>query len=117
MDPSDASPDVAPALADLSDQLGGPEAAREIVALYLEELPGRLQRVTGDDLDEATRGAHSLKSASGLVGLADLSDACADLESALRDAPSAPRPDLVERVCGRAPAGEAALRTWLASEG
>ena len=111
------TPDVAPALADLADQLGGPEAACEIVALYLDELPGRLGRVTGSDLEEAVRGAHSLKSASGLVGLADLSAASSALESALRGAPTTPRPDLVAEVARHAPPGRNALRAWLAGQG
>lgn len=107
-------PDVTPGLDDLAEQLGGGSGAAEVVALYLDELPGRLGRIAGADLEEAARGAHSLKSASGLVGLMDLSAACGTLEAALRDDPATARPDLVAEVTARAPGGEAALRRWLA---
>lgn len=102
------------ALAALEEDFGGPDIVVEVVDLYLSELPGRVGRIAlgeGVDVDAAARGAHSLKSASALVGFPDLSALAGELEDALRQ--GAPvRPGLVEAVVTTANQSSQWLEEW-----
>lgn len=74
---------------------------REIVALFVAELPARIGELhaawrTGD-LDRIRIMAHQLKGAGGGYGFPDLSTLAGELEAAIR-APGAPSPDLDARV-------------------
>jgi HPt (histidine-containing phosphotransfer) domain-containing protein len=104
----------------LSERVGDASLVRPIVELYLELLPERLASISGPAQtssahEERVRAVHSLKSASALLGLMELSTSCRNLESAwLRDA-DAPTVALVDDVMARAVEARAALGQVLAS--
>ncbi|MGG5257174.1 Hpt domain-containing protein [Phycicoccus avicenniae] len=114
---SGADGGVAPDLSGLVEQMGDEGLAADVVEVYLEALPERVAAIRaardGGD-EEAVRAAHSLKSASALLGLHDLSGRAAALEAALRQDPAGDPAPLVEAVLERTPGAEAALRQWLA---
>lgn len=105
-----------PDLSGLVEQLGDEALAADVVEVYLEALPervGALEAARGGLREDTVRAAHSLKSASALLGLGDLSARCAALEAAGR----ASEPDvaeLVDAVLARTGPAEVALRDWLA---
>lgn len=77
-----------PVLLDLGEQLGDEELLEMVVDTYLGELPSRSERLSAgpdEDLEEFRRVAHSLKSASAMVGAMAVSAVCADLERAVDD--------------------------------
>lgn len=68
---------------------GGDKLLHQMLRLYLENSPERLAQIDsglapGGDLDEAHRGAHSLKSSSANVGAMQVSDVAARLEAAAK---------------------------------
>lgn len=90
-----------PNMPDLLERLGDPLIVETVVEAYLDCLPERLDaiEVAGQAPDEESlRAAHTLRSASALLGLTPLADACAALETALRTAPSVACPALVDPV-------------------
>ncbi len=69
----------------LVEDIGEAAVVIDTLDIYLEELPGRLDTMTGaltDERFEALRDeAHSLKSSSRMLGAGTLSDLCRDLEA------------------------------------
>ena len=68
---------------------GGDKLLKQILRLFLDNTPERLQQIEnglaqGGDVDEAHRGAHSLKSSAGNVGAVEVSELAAQLESATK---------------------------------
>ena len=80
-------------LAELGVDLGDDEFLKETVDIYLAELPGRqtTMRAAFDsgDRERLRAGAHSLGSASALMGASELASACRAIELRARDATSA----------------------------
>ncbi len=68
---------------------GGDKLLRQMLRLFLENAPERLQQIEqglapGGALEEAHRGAHSLKSSAGNVGAMSLSEKAAALEASTK---------------------------------
>lgn len=111
---------VVPDLSGLVERMGDRSLAAEVVEVYLEALPERVAVIAaarGGGDEESVRAAHSLKSASALLGLEDLSARSAALESALRSGAEAPVDELVDAVLEATGGAEGALRQWLAARG
>ena len=72
----------------LYSRLGGDADVGEIVALFAEEMPGRVAALTGrlqsGDWDGLRRLAHQLKGAAGSYGFDAITSSAERLESALR---------------------------------
>jgi two-component system sensor histidine kinase/response regulator len=104
-------------LADLADQLGDLDVVHDVVRTYLAELPGR--RTTLDtavrslDRDNVRLIAHSLKSASALVGATSLSGSCAELEKLAAEATPADLRACLDRIEELAPETATTLERWL----
>jgi two-component system sensor histidine kinase/response regulator len=65
---------------------GGPNLVREMIKLFLQNAPQRLEQVRkgvgdGGELKEAERGAHSLKSSAANVGAVTVSKVAAEMEN------------------------------------
>ena len=84
-------------------ELGGEhDLVRELIDLFLEDAPARLQSmqaaVGGPDFTTLELQAHTLKSSSVNLGAEELSRLCARLELAARHADAAACKQLVSRV-------------------
>lgn len=99
------------ALTAIAAEAGGPEAAREIVDIYLGELERRRDAVLGAADDDARgRAAHALGSPSALVGAFGLARRCGEIERlALIGAP--PGPSALEGLAEECDRVAAALRS------
>ncbi len=91
----------------LADELGGSAIVCDLVTMFLDELPGRLEAIesglaTSDDLGR--RAAHTLKASAGLLGARQLADACASIEQGV---------DSDVDVAGAAALARTSLETWL----
>ena len=66
------------------EEWGGPKLVTQMIRLYLENAPVRLEQVrkgvSEGSLDEAERGAHSLKSSAANVGAMIVSRIAAEME-------------------------------------
>ena len=66
-------------------KIGGADLVKKMIALFLENLPVRVQvafaGVRGGDWAEVERAGHSLKSSAAYLGLRELSERAAALES------------------------------------
>ena len=75
-----------PAALERLEEWGGPGLSKEIVQLYLEHGPARMDQIRGamdeDDLDVPERGAHSLKSSAANVGAHHVHRVASEVESA-----------------------------------
>jgi HPt (histidine-containing phosphotransfer) domain-containing protein/acyl-coenzyme A thioesterase PaaI-like protein len=73
-------------LADLAADLGEPGVVIEALDIYVEELPGRVASImrasSAERLSVLTETAHTLKSASRMLGAGHLADLCAAVETA-----------------------------------
>ncbi len=83
-------PDIIdPAALERLQEWGGPSLANEIVKLFLDHGPSRMEQilsaVDGSDLDVPERGAHSLKSSAANVGALHVQAATSELELAASD--------------------------------
>lgn len=91
---SDPPLDVA-SLRRLEDDVGGREALREIIRVFLGEAPNLVAEIArtaqGGDLGQAARAGHSLKSTAATFGAARLSRLAADVERAAKDEDTARR--------------------------
>jgi histidine phosphotransfer protein HptB len=86
----------------------------EIVAMFVEEMPGRvaslLDHFNRRDWDGLRQSAHQLKGAAGSYGFAAVSPAAGKLESAIRD--GEPEHHIYEAItelvdlCGRVRSGQ-----------
>ena len=68
----------------LASQMGGGEALKRIIGMYVDKLPGEVESLrealeTGD-LERLKASAHRLKSSSGQLGAKRLADLLAELE-------------------------------------
>ncbi len=107
------------ALAGLERDLGDREVVREVVELFLEQLSNRrpavLDAAAAGDLIGVRRAAHTLGSASAMVGAVELLGLCRELEACQLSGPAlAAAPLLVtwSRSCTET---ELALTDWLAA--
>ncbi|GIL34486.1 Hpt domain-containing protein [Phycicoccus sp. DTK01] len=101
---------------DLVEQMGDEGVAADIAQVYLQELPARvaaLEAARGGLREDTVRVAHTLKSASALLGLTELSEVCREMEHTARDGGSVT--GLVGAMTARAAEAEQAVRGWLAS--
>ena len=77
---------IDPAALKRLEDWGGESLSKEIVRLFLENGPTRVEQIReamdGDDLDVPERGAHSLKSSAANVGAQLLQKVSGDLELA-----------------------------------
>ncbi len=88
-DPGGRSPSLdRDVLAALAEDIGDDDLVRETVRTYLEELPVRLTALTrsydAGDQHGVTETAHSLKSASAMLGAVHMSDLCAVVEQSAK---------------------------------
>ncbi len=95
----------------------GEDATREIVRLYLDELPQAFRRLPAASREEQVRIVHGLKSSSLHMGAQDLCNRVAELEDRLarqgRELEPADLPALQADFEAVAPA----LRTYAAQKG
>jgi len=104
----------------LVSETGGADVGRQIVGLYLDEMPGRLAALAhGVDggRENLHRVAHSLRSSSALLGVRALEGLCGGLESEAKDASSNDVDEMVAGVHACAAVSTLALREWLARLG
>ena len=77
---------IDPAALQRLEDWGGTSLSKEIVRLFLENGPTRVDQIRGamdgDDLDAPERGAHSLKSSAANVGAQLLQKVASELELA-----------------------------------
>ncbi len=104
----------------LASETGGADVVRQIVGLYLDEMPGRLAALTlGVDggRENLHRVAHSLRSSSALLGVRALEGLCGGLESEAKDASTHDVDEMVAGVHACADVSARALHEWLARLG
>ena len=91
---------------DRLDEWGGPALVGQMIRLFLEKSPERLEMVRAALADapgdEAERGAHQLKSAAANLGAVRIQALAADVEAAAREGE-------VERIRELLPALESAV--------
>ncbi len=108
-------------LTELGDDLGDLEFLRQTVRVYLEELPGRAammhHAVRTDDRTLIEDSAHSLGSASAMLGAVELADACRALEQQAATEDMDRIMVLVDLWTSSLDRAEAALRQWLSAQG
>ena len=77
---------IDPAALERLEEWGGPGLSKEIVQLFLDHGPVRMDQIRGamdgDDLDVPERGAHSLKSSAANVGAQHVRRFASEVESA-----------------------------------
>lgn len=77
---------IDPAALKRLEDWGGTKLSHEIVRLFLENGPTRVDQIRGamdgEDLDVPERGAHSLKSSAANVGAKQLQEVAGELEAA-----------------------------------
>ena len=77
---------IDPAALQRLEDWGGPSLSKEIVRLFLENGPTRVDQIRGaldgEDLVVPERGAHSLKSSAANVGAQVLQEVASELEAA-----------------------------------
>ena len=83
-------PDIIDSAAlDRLQEWGGPTLSNEIIQLFLDHGPLRMDQIRsamdGDDLDVPERGAHSLKSSAANVGAHQVQEVAGELELAASD--------------------------------
>lgn len=98
--------------APIYSQFGDDEDLGELVAMYVDEMPGRIQSLVdayqASSRDDLARLAHQLKGASGSYGFTQISTAAARLETGIRQQqPIEAAFDEVIDLCRRAQAGTA----------
>ncbi|MCW2810588.1 MAG: Histidine kinase [Friedmanniella sp.] len=103
-------------LADLARDLGDRDLVRETVELYLGELPTRraamVQLAACGDVSTLRANAHSLRSASGLLGAMEMQELCRELELSADVADAGHRAVLIARwqqACDRV---DTAMQAW-----
>jgi len=78
---------------------GEPDVLKEVLQLFLEEVPGRISRLRAawqaGNPAEVHRAAHSLKGSSGNIGATQLFDVCRQLDDQGRAGDFAHMPALV----------------------
>jgi HPt (histidine-containing phosphotransfer) domain-containing protein len=95
---------------------GEPDVLSEVLKLFLEEVPPRIEKVriawTEGNIKEVHRGAHSLKGSAGNVGARRLYDVCKALDtSGTSDAPASA--ELVDQLAAEYRAVEAEIHQLL----
>lgn len=101
------------ALAALILDIGDEELVRETLHTYLTELPHRVAAMDldGADQSQTREAAHSLKSASAMLGATRMATLCLDVEVAARE--DSCTPDRVDLVRTEAVRVAAAMRAYL----
>ena len=97
-------------LAQLTEDLGGPELVVQTLGVYLEELPLRLvsmhRSMEAGSADEVRATAHALKGASGMLGAMKLYELCRRMETEATT-------DLLFETFGEGERVEMLMRTYL----
>ena len=108
-------------LTELGEDLDDPEFLQQTVAVYLEELPGRIammhHALRADDRRLLEESAHSLGSASAMLGAVELADACRSIERQAENEDMDRLMVLVDLWTSAVERAEAALRQWLSTQG
>ena len=108
-------------LTELGDDLGDPEFLRQTVEVYLQELPGRAammhHAVRTDERMLLEESAHSLGSASAMLGALELSDACRSIERQAAVVDLDRLMVLVDLWTSSVERADTALRQWLSAQG
>ena len=106
-------------LQDLADQLGDVSIVSDTVGMFLDELDGRTrllrEAAAEEDRDELRRRAHSLKSASAMLGATALAAACLEIEHGASDGQPSLLREQVAAVEPLAADSGAALRAAMAA--
>ncbi len=80
---------IDPAALERLEEWGGPGLSKEIVQLFLDHGPVRMDQIRGamdgEDLEAPERGAHSLKSSAANVGAHHVHKAASEVELAASD--------------------------------
>ncbi len=80
---------IDPAALERLEEWGGPGLSKEIVQLFLDHGPVRMDQIRGamdgEDLEAPERGAHSLKSSAANVGAHHVHKVASDVELAASD--------------------------------
>jgi len=78
-----------PAALERLEEWGGPGLSKEIVQLFLDHGPVRMDQIRGaldgEDLETPERGAHSLKSSAANVGAQHVQRVASEVEAAASD--------------------------------
>jgi len=117
--PGDDAAPIAAALDQLADDLGG-DGAREVVDLWLSDLPGQLEELRiaawGRDASRLRDGAHTLRSTTAVVGAATVTALATDVEQRVRagEAIEIARVDALARAAERA---AAQVQAWQDASG
>jgi HPt (histidine-containing phosphotransfer) domain-containing protein len=108
-------------LTELGEDLGDQEFLQQTVAVYLAELPGRTammhHAVRTDDRRLLEESAHSLGSASAMLGALELADACRSVEQHAGTADMDSLMVLVDLWTSSVDRAEVALGQWLSTQG
>ncbi len=106
-------------LAGLERDLGAREVVREVVQLFLEQLshrrPAVLDAAAAGDLLGVRRAAHTLGSASAIVGAVELLGLCRELEACRLTGPALAAAPLLATWSRSCTETEFALTDWLAA--
>ncbi len=97
---------------------GGDKLLHQMIRLYLENTPERLEQIAGGlapggDLDEVHRGAHSLKSSSANLGAMQVSELSARLEATAKEGDEALSRSLARELGEAFAAADSQLRAIL----
>jgi HPt (histidine-containing phosphotransfer) domain-containing protein len=91
-------PSVIASLRDLTPP-GEPDVLKELFALFLEDVPGRIERLRAawqaGDAVAVQRAAHSLKGSAGNIGATQLHAVCASIDAQGRSGDLAPLPAMI----------------------
>lgn len=99
----------------LAEELADPAAFVRLVRLYLDRLGDRCDElVNAADAEDLTAAAHSLKSASGTFGAAEVARLATELE-ALGEAGEDAPPPLLDELLNAAEAARVALEARVAA--
>jgi len=102
------------------DEWGGQKLRHQMIRLYLENSPARLDQLdrgiaAEGDLDDVEMASHSLKASAANVGLMRVSAIAARVEEAASEGRAPDLPELRERLTAAAREGETALRDLLST--
>ncbi len=82
-------------------EAGGESLARDVVATFLEEAPGRVrtldEAVAAGDWGEVAQAAHAIVSGASMLGLTDVAESAQQCEHTAAQG-RRPAPDAVERL-------------------
>ena len=108
-------------LAELGDDLGDAEFLVETVGIFLSELPGRRAAMHtafhADDRVGMRESAHSLGSASAMLGVLELESTCRAVELRAGDVDAAGLAVLLAQWTSSCDGAQSAVQEWLGAQG